>query len=104
MTHARLDEFGDWLKERRVGEVECLITDMGGIARGKIIPTAKFLSAVRSGTLRLPESVFGQMVTGSDCETETLTYQAPDMALVPDFNSLRIVPWYNETTSQVICD
>jgi glutamine synthetase len=37
-------------------------------------------------------------------ETETLTYQSPDMALEPDFESLRIVPWYKEPTAQVICD
>ena len=98
------EEFTDWLKERRVGEVECLVSDMGGIARGKILPTAKFLSAVKSGTLRLPESIFGQMVTGADAETETLTYQAPDMTLTPDLDTLRIVPWYKEPTAQVICD
>jgi glutamine synthetase len=98
------EEFTDWLKERRVGEVECLVSDMGGIARGKILPTAKFLSAVRSGTLRLPESIFGQMVTGADADTETLTYQAPDMTLTPDLDTLRIVPWYKEPTAQVICD
>jgi glutamine synthetase len=104
MSHDRLDDFGEWLKDRRVGEVECLVTDMGGIARGKILPTAKFLGGLRNGTLRLPESIFGQMVTGADAETETLTYQAPDMALVPDFDTLRIVPWYKEPTAQVICD
>ena len=31
------EEFADWLKSRRVGEVECLVPDMGGIARGKIL-------------------------------------------------------------------
>jgi len=98
------DDFAEWLKERRVSEVECLVTDMGGIARGKILPTAKFLAGLRNGTLRLPESIFGQMVTGADAETETLTYQAPDMALEPDLESLRVVPWYKEPTAQVICD
>ncbi len=104
MNRQTYDDIAEWLKERRIGEVECLVADMGGIARGKILPTAKFLSAVRSSTLRLPESIFGQMVTGADAETETLTYQAPDMALVPDFDTLRIVPWYQEATAQVICD
>src|SRR6201996_3229867 len=104
MNRERLEEFSEWLKERRVSEVECLVPDMGGIARGKILPTAKFLSGVRSGTLRLPESIFGQMVTGADAETEALTYQAPDMALVPDLDTLRIVPWYAEPTAQVVCD
>jgi len=43
-------------------------------------------------------------VTGADSETEALTYQAPDMNLVPDAATLRIVPWYKEPTAQVICD
>jgi glutamine synthetase len=104
MNRETYEEIADWLKERRVGEVECLVSDMGGIARGKILPTTKFLSAIRGGTLRLPESIFGQMVTGADAETEILTYQAPDMALSPDLDTLRIVPWYKEPTAQVICD
>lgn len=94
----------DWLKERRITEVELLVPDMAGIARGKILPTAKFLSGHESGTLRLPESIFGQMVTGADAETELLTYQAPDMMLVPDATTLCLVPWYKEPTAQVICD
>ena len=104
MNRDTYDEIAEWLKDRRVGEVECLVSDMGGIARGKILPTVKFLGAIRSGTLRLPESIFGQMVTGADAETETLTYQAPDMTLTPDLDTLRIVPWYKEPTAQVICD
>jgi glutamine synthetase len=104
MNRGAYEEISEWLKERRVGEVECLVSDMGGIARGKILPTTKFLSAVRSGTLRLPESIFGQMVTGADADTEALTYQAPDMTLTPDLDTLRIVPWYKEPTAQVICD
>jgi glutamine synthetase len=98
------EQFAEWLKEHRIGEVECLVADMAGIARGKILPTNKFLSGLRNQTLRLPESIFGQMVTGADAETESLTYQAPDMNLVPDVDSLRIVPWYKEPTAQVICD
>lgn len=104
MNRETFGEITDWLKERRVGEVECMVSDMAGIARGKILPTTKFLSAVRSGTLRLPESIFGQMVTGADADTETLTYQAPDMTLTPDMDTLRIVPWYKEPTAQVVCD
>ena len=60
------------------------------IARGKILPTSKFLAGLDNDTLRLPESVFGQMVTGADAETEALSYQAPDMILVPDADTI----WY----------
>jgi glutamine synthetase len=104
MTRNTEDEFAEWLKARRVSEVECLVADMAGIARGKILPANKFLSGLHNGTLRLPESIFGQMVTGADSETDVLTYQAPDMNLVPDVTTLRIVPWYKEPTAQVICD
>ena len=97
-------ELKEWLKERRITEVELLIPDMAGIARGKILPTNKFLSGLDNDTLRLPESVFGQMVTGADAETETLSYQAPDMILEPDASTICIVPWYREPTAQVICD
>lgn len=97
------DEIAAWLKERRITEVECLVSDMAGIPRGKILPTNKFLSGMVNGTLRLPESIFGQMVTGADCDTEILTYQAPDMTMVPEVDTLRIVPWYKEPTAQVIC-
>jgi glutamine synthetase len=104
MSRQDVEQFAEWLKEHRVGEVECLVSDMAGIARGKILPTNKFLAGLRNQTLRLPESVFGQMVTGADAETDVLTYQSPDMNLVPDVESLRIVPWYKEPTAQVICD
>jgi glutamine synthetase len=104
MNRETEEEIAEWLKERRVGEVECLVPDMAGIARGKILPTNKFLSSLRHGTLRVPESIFGQMVTGGDSETEMLTYQAPDMNLIPDPETLRIVPWYKEPTAQVVCD
>jgi glutamine synthetase len=104
MPSRSFSEFRDWLKERKITEVECLVPDMAGIARGKILPTAKFLSGVENGTLRLPESVFGQMVTGADADTELTTYQAPDLILRPDPDTIRVVPWYKEPTAQVVCD
>ena len=41
-----------WLREHRITEVECLVPDITGNARGKIIPAAKF--STDYGT-RLPE-------------------------------------------------
>ena len=32
----------NWLNERRVSEVECLVPDLTGVARGKILPRGKF--------------------------------------------------------------
>lgn len=104
MASRTATEFKEWLKENRITEVECLVPDMSGIPRGKILPANKFLASIDAGTLRLPDSVFGQMVTGDHAETELTTYQSPDMILRPDPDTVRIVPWYKEPTAQVICD
>ena len=55
----------EWITSRRIEEVECLVPDMSGIARGKILPSIKFLKGAQEGGLRLPEAIFVQSVTGS---------------------------------------
>jgi glutamine synthetase len=87
-----------------VTEVECILPDMSGIARGKILPTQKFLDSFNEDTLRVPESIFGQTVTGSYIESSTLDVTEPDVILKPDSGTIRIVPWYAEPTAQVICN
>ncbi len=94
-----------WLRERRVTEVECLVADVNGIARGKILPTEKFLRSLREDTLRLPEMIFVQTVTGDYPEDDRVTDPAVrDVRMRPDPRSLRLVPWYEEPTAQVISD
>ncbi len=101
---AKLEE---WLTERRVDEVECLVPDISGIARGKILPASKFLKSAREYSLRIPESVFIQTVTGEFSEDEedwVVSDVDPDVYLQPDPNTIAIVPWYPEPTAQVIAD
>ena len=43
-----------WLNEKRVTEIECLIPDLTGVARGKIMPRAKF---TQERGMRIPEAV-----------------------------------------------
>ena len=94
-----------WLRERRVTEVECLVADLNGIARGKILPTDKFIRSHREDTLRLPEMIFVQTVTGDYPDDDRVTDPAVrDVRMRPDPRSLRIVPWYEEPTAQVISD
>ena len=101
----RTNNIEKWLKERRITEIECLVPDMSGIARGKILPTRKFLDSYQNETLRLPQSIFGQTVTGDYIdESDVLTETEPDIILVPDLETMRMVPWYDEPTAQVICD
>jgi glutamine synthetase len=94
----------DWFNEHRITEVECLVPDITGIPRGKIMPAQKFL---HGGTPRLPESIFIQSVTGEYPEDpeDALTDPAIiDIKLTPDPTTVRLVPWAHEPTAQIIHD
>ena len=93
-----------WLKEQSITEVECLVSDIAGIPRGKILPVHKFSGAAGAGGLRLPEYVFGQSVTGAYLDSEVLNEIGADVILRPDPDSCRLVPWYAEPTAQIIHD
>ncbi len=95
----------EWFKSSGIEEVECLVPDMAGVARGKILPASKFLKGAESGGLRLPEEIFVLTVTGRYVPTpETTNAASTDMVLVPDTSTARLVPWYDEPTAEVICD
>jgi glutamine synthetase len=92
----------DFLRERNIHEVECVIADMTGIARGKILPKDLFLS---EGEMRLPKSVLLNTVNGE--QPNNLPYVGatdPDMICVPDLATLRQVPWAAENVALVIHD
>ena len=40
------ENFEKWLDDHSITEVECLVPDLGGIARGKILPTKKFIQGL----------------------------------------------------------
>ena len=92
-----------FFRERGISEVEAIIPDMAGVARGKIMPAQKF--AADEG-MKLPESIFLQTVTG-DYPTDTSAAMSPaeiDIVLKPDTKTVREVPWAAEPTAQVIHD
>ena len=94
-----------WCAEHRITEVECLVPDLSGIARGKILPAEKFLKGIKTDAHRLPESMFTQTVTGDFPETHGLVSVVDiDVVMRPDAATIRPVPWYTEPTAQVICD
>jgi len=100
-----LDQLSSWLKQHRITEVECIVSDLTGIARGKISPTNKFLD---EKGMRLPESVLLQTVTGDyvddDAWSELLDAAEIDMICKPDPNAVFPIPWAIEPTAMVIHD
>jgi glutamine synthetase len=102
-TDADMDR---WLNENRVTEIECLVPDLTGVARGKILPRAKF---TQERGMRIPEAVLGMTVTGN-YPTENAAYDRAisstdrDMILRADPGSITTVPWAVDPTAQVIHD
>ena len=98
-----MESIKKWLKENRITEIECLVPDMTGNARGKFIPASKF---IRQESPRLPESILIQTVTGdwADEHDELVDPADRDMVLQPDANTIRLVPWATEPTAQIIHD
>ena len=90
----------EWMQARGITEVECMVPDLTGVARGKIVPAKKFFREA----MRLPESIFIQTVTGDwpDDDDSLINPTQIDMELVPDANTVCLVPWAQEPTAQVI--
>jgi glutamine synthetase len=94
-----------WFNDRRVTEIECLVPDLTGVARGKILPREKF---TEDRGMRLPEAVVAMGVTGEFPEEgpyyDVISPNDLDMHLQPDPSTVRIVPWATDPTAQVIHD
>jgi len=103
MLESRPVSFHEWLNGRRIDEVECIVADIAGIARGKAMPAKKFL---RNEKMYLPVSIFYQTITGQYAELESVENQwtESDMVLKPDYTTATAAPWTGDTTLQVIHD
>ena len=92
----------EFLDGRRVDEVECVIPDLSGIARGKAMPASKF---ARQSHFYLPNSIFYQTITGGWGEAAgEAGFTEPDMVLTPDISTTSAAPWTADVTLQVIHD
>ena len=80
-----------FLAQHHIHEVECVIPDMTGIARGKILPRDLFLAA---GEMRIPKSVLLNTVNGQQPDNGPYVGETdPDMVCLPDVSTARVVPW-----------
>lgn len=92
----------DWLGTKLLEEVECVVPDMAGFARGKAMPTRKFAA---SDQLYLSPAIFYQTISGDYAEVDLVEmHTEADMIMVPDMSTARAVPWTPDWTMQVICD
>ncbi|HEY6633105.1 MAG TPA: glutamine synthetase family protein [Rhizobiaceae bacterium] len=90
MDKAVVGSVGVWIREHDVREVECLVPDMNGVLRGKVLPVEKFLKALDGSALYMPTSALLVCSDGnySGSNDEGFAYGDPDMLLAPDTDSL----------------
>ncbi|MCL6284433.1 glutamine synthetase family protein [Ruegeria sp. 2012CJ41-6] len=91
-----------YLDGRRLDEVECIVSDLPGIARGKAVPASKF---AKQDYFHLPDSIFYQTITGDWGEAaDEDGFIEKDMILKPDMSTATAAPWTGDWTLQVIHD
>lgn len=97
------EHYREWFKKHGITEVECLVPDITGEAKGKIMPAVRYLHGERP---RLPESIFVQTVTGDypENEDEIMDPAELDMQLSAAPGTCRLVPWAKDPTAQIIHD
>lgn len=91
----------DYIAGRRLDEVECIVADIAGVARGKAMPASKFAYQDR---FYLPNSIFLQTITGEWADNPMGAFTEPDMVLTPDWSTASAAPWTADITLQVIHD
>jgi len=101
-TDALPDAAKAYLQGKRLDEVECIVSDLPGIARGKAVPASKF---ARQDYFHLPDSIFYQTITGGWGEAAGEDgFIERDMILKPDMSTATAAPWTGDWTLQVIHD
>lgn len=95
----RTSKFRTWLNDRNVENVEMIVSDMAGIARGKL----QWVAEIASKDIKLPIAIFAQSIN-SDFYMPKENIEDRDMNLRPDVETLRLVPWATEPTASAIMD
>ena len=93
-----------WMNARGLEDIECIVPDIAGVARGKMMPAAKFFD---QPTQSLAGSIFRQTITGDYPENDETFQHDPadgDILLEPDYSTLSIVPWESDPTAQIVND
>jgi len=93
------ERFSTFFREHGTEDVEAVVPDMAGTARGKVLPARKF----GGGEMKMPEGIFAQIISGSYVPNKA-NVEDRDMLLVPDPDTLRPVPWTIDPAASVFLD
>lgn len=95
-------ELNHWLKQAQIDEIECVVGDMSGVPRGKVMPINKFTAGV---TINVPLPLFFLTITGATVDFAGDEAQTEhDLVLSPDLSTICHVPWASTPTVLAIHD
>jgi glutamine synthetase len=90
MSHTPPAHLAAEFAARGILDVECVFPDVSGHPRGKLMPAASFASGAE---LRIAQAITMQCVTGDYSYDPIFPDQDPDVLLVPEYATVRPVPW-----------
>ncbi|MEQ6291625.1 glutamine synthetase family protein [Vogesella sp. GCM10023246] len=90
----------DWLHAHAITHIECLIPDLNGLPRGKLVPVSHYPG---SGQLHFPQVSLLQTLMGEP-QQQLVPDNDPDMLLLPDDGSLSLKPGNGRRIAQLIHD
>ncbi len=98
------DAAREWLHARNIEDIECIVPDIAGVARGKMMPVEKFFSGP---VMTMPASIFAQTISGDYPDDDDRFQHNPtdgDLYFRADYSTLTSVPWESDPTAQLIHD
>ena len=78
-----------------------MFADISGYPRGKLMPTHSFAAQAE---LRICEAISMQAITGEYSYDPVFPDEDPDVRMVPDYSTLRLVPWSSVPRAMAIHD
>src|ERR1700755_3494260 len=101
MSHTTPAHLAADFAARGIADVECVFPDVSGHPRGKLMPASAFASGAE---LRIAQAIPMQCVTGDYSYDPIFPDQDPDVLLVPDYATVKPVPWAGAPRAMAIHD
>ncbi|PTA50236.1 glutamine synthetase [Shewanella morhuae] len=79
-----------FFKHGTIRDVECLFPDISGYPRGKLMPAQGF---AKGAELRIAQAISMQAITGEYSYDAVFPDADPDILLIPDYSTLKMIPW-----------
>jgi len=101
MDQAQKDTLQAFFEQHGIDDIECLFADVSGYPRGKLMPASQFAGGAE---LRIAQAIPMQCVTGDYSYHPIFPDADPDLRLVPDYQTLKRVPWSSVPRAMAIHD